>query len=168
MKQAFLERHHLTSLFEASGEEASLNLRRLRKTYKSCRYQQTGGVLEDFTEGHSPRVAAKHCADIEAHRPLHEEAVEKGLREALEAALEAPVVLDDQGRRLEYLCGRTAPEEVAVALSGDSDVWLASCRPAPARRPAWLSRLQTASLTTHIADLDHAIAELTATGSLDA
>lgn len=60
------------------------------------------------------------------------------------------------------------PEEVAVALSGDSDVWLASCRPAPARRPAWLSRLQTASLTTHIADLDHAIAELTATGSLDA
>ncbi len=29
-------------------------------------------------------------------------------------------------------------------------------------------RLQTAALTTHIADLDHAIAELTATGTPDA
>ncbi|MDH6626084.1 hypothetical protein M2271_003901 [Streptomyces sp. LBL] len=128
VKQAFLERHQLTALFEASGEEASLNLRRLRKTYKSRRYQQTGGVLEDFAEGHSPRVAAKHYADIEAHRPLHEEAVEKGLREALDAAMEAPVVLDDQGRRLDRSAAELPPDEVAVALSGDSDVWLASCR----------------------------------------
>ncbi|WP_369257055.1 hypothetical protein [Streptomyces sp. R35] len=128
VKQAFVERHQLTSLFEASGEDAVLNLRRLRKSYKSRRYRQTGGLLEDFAEGHSPRVAAKHYADIDAHRPLHEEAVEKGLREALDAALEAPVVLDDQGRRLDTSAAEVPPDEVAAALSGDSDVWLASCR----------------------------------------
>ncbi|MGA5207995.1 hypothetical protein [Streptomyces variegatus] len=38
----------------------------------------------------------------------------------------------------------------------------------PLDAPAGLSRLQTAALTTHIADLDHAIAELTSTGSPDA
>ncbi|MES9621130.1 hypothetical protein ACPCBX_06035 [Streptomyces tuirus] len=38
----------------------------------------------------------------------------------------------------------------------------------PRDAPAGLSRLQTAALTTHIADLDHAIAELTATGTPDA
>ncbi|WKX15951.1 hypothetical protein [Streptomyces sp. NL15-2K] len=38
----------------------------------------------------------------------------------------------------------------------------------PLDAPAGLSRLQTAALTTHIAELDHAIAELTATGSPDA
>ncbi|MFI2913894.1 hypothetical protein ACG2OD_37455 [Streptomyces sp. PDY-4] len=128
VKQAFLERHQLTSLWEAAGEDASLSLRRLRKTYKSRRYRQSGGVLEDFAEGHSPRVAAKHYADIDAHRPLHEEAVERGLNEALQAALEAPVVFDDQGGRLDTSTAELPPEEVAVALSGDSDVWLASCR----------------------------------------
>ncbi|MGQ4363544.1 hypothetical protein [Streptomyces sp. SAS_272] len=127
-KRAFLERHHLAPLFEAAGEEAVLNLRRLRKTYKSRRYQQTGGVLEDFAEGHSARVAAKHYANIDAHRPLHEEAVEKGLREALDAALGAPVVLDNDGRRLDGSADELPPEQVSAALSGDSDVWLASCR----------------------------------------
>lgn len=68
--------------------------------YKSRRYRQTGGLLEDFAEGHSPRVTAKHYPDIDAHRPLHDEAIENDLREALEAALEAPVVLDDLRRRL--------------------------------------------------------------------
>jgi hypothetical protein len=37
----------------------------------------------------------------------------------------------------------------------------------PLDAPAGLSRLQTAALTTHIADLDHAIAELTSPGSPD-
>ncbi|MFE3168947.1 hypothetical protein [Streptomyces sp. NPDC059224] len=38
----------------------------------------------------------------------------------------------------------------------------------PLDAPAGLSRLQTAALTTHIAELDHAIAELTSTESPDA
>ncbi|MFF8729526.1 hypothetical protein ACF073_23980 [Streptomyces sp. NPDC015171] len=37
----------------------------------------------------------------------------------------------------------------------------------PLDAPAGLSRLQTATLTTHIAELDHAIAELTATRTPD-
>jgi hypothetical protein len=127
-KRAFVERHGLAEAFAAAGEKAVLDLRRLRKTYKSRRYRQTGGVLEDFVEGHTPRVAAKHYADIEAHRPLHEQAVEDGLREALDAALDAPVVLSEDGGRLDASPVDLPPEEVVAALSGESDVWLASCR----------------------------------------
>ncbi|WP_327335682.1 hypothetical protein OG384_03100 [Streptomyces sp. NBC_01324] len=127
-KRAFVERHGLAEAFTASGERAGLDLRRLRKTYKSRRYRQTGGVLEDFAEGHTPRVAAKHYANIDAHRPLHEQAVEDGLREALDAALDPPVVLDEDGARLDTSPADVPPGEVAEALSGDSDVWLASCR----------------------------------------
>ncbi|MFJ2264438.1 hypothetical protein ACIOKD_40215 [Streptomyces sp. NPDC087844] len=127
-KHAFVERHALAAAFTAAGEKPTLSLRRLRKSYKSRRYRQTGGVLEDFAEGHTPRVAAKHYANIEAHRPLHDQAVEDGLREALDAALDPPVVLAEDGTRLDASPAGLLPGEVAQALSGDSDVWLASCR----------------------------------------
>jgi hypothetical protein len=124
VKDGFVERHQLAAVFRAAGEEPVLSFRRLRKTYKSRRYRQTGGLLEDFAEGHTPRVAAKHYADIDAHRPLHEEAVENGLREALEVALAPPVVLSEAAADSTPL----PPAEVTAALSGKSDVWLASCR----------------------------------------
>lgn len=47
-------------------------------------------MLPDFAVGHAVDTAAGHYADIEAHRDLHEHAVEQGLREALEAALASP------------------------------------------------------------------------------
>ncbi|NRQ33908.1 hypothetical protein HII36_18910 [Nonomuraea sp. NN258] len=123
---SWMRRHELDKLTDRDGGPASLNLVRLRKTYKSRRYLQTSGVLEDFAEGHTKRVAARHYADIEAHRELHEDAVENGLREALATALAPLIVLDDDGGRLDEGEPLT-PDEVHAALSGANDVWLASC-----------------------------------------
>ncbi|MFD1540187.1 hypothetical protein [Nonomuraea guangzhouensis] len=123
----WMRRHGLEELTDRDGGPAHLDMRRLRKTYKSRRYLQTSGVLEDFAEGHTKGVAARHYADIEAHRELHDDAVESGLREALATALDPPVVLDDDGDRLDD--GEPLPpDEVRTALSGANDVWLASCK----------------------------------------
>ncbi|MGW9514180.1 hypothetical protein, partial [Embleya sp. NPDC055610] len=120
--------HGIDQLKDTDGSPVTLDMRRLRKTYKSRRYQQAAGILEDFAEGHSKQVAARHYADIEAHRELHEVAVENGLREALEAALAPPVVLTDRGERADEGPTDLLPPEVAAALSGENDVWLASCK----------------------------------------
>ena len=39
-------------------------------------YQAGAGVLDDFAQGHSKQVAARHYADIDAHTQLHEDAIE--------------------------------------------------------------------------------------------
>jgi len=121
-------RHGIDQLKNADGSPVTLDMRRLRKTYKSRRYLQMAGVLDDFAEGHSKQVAARHYADIEAHRELHEDAVENGLREALNAALAPPVVITEQGERADSGSTTLTPPEVATALSGENDVWLASCK----------------------------------------
>jgi hypothetical protein len=125
---AWLARHRLDRMTDRGGEPVRLDLRRLRKTYKSIRYLRSGGMLDDFTEGHTKQIAADHYANIEAHRELHESAVEDGLREALDVALAPPVVLDGDGMRLDCGPGQLEPDEVRAALSGDNDVFLASCK----------------------------------------
>lgn len=126
--EAWMARHGLDTLTDRGGGPVRLDLRRLRKTYKSRRYLQSAGVLDDFADGHSKQVAAGHYANIDAHREIHDNAVEDGLREALDAALAAPVVLDDTGARLDDGAGRLEPDEVSAALGQQQDVWLASCR----------------------------------------
>ncbi|WP_336215997.1 hypothetical protein [Nonomuraea sp. LPB2021202275-12-8] len=126
--EAWMRRHGIDTMPDRGGVPARLDLRRLRKTYKSRRYVQSAGVLDDFAEGHSKHVAAGHYADIEAHRELHEEAVEQGLRQALDVALAPPVVLGEDGVRFDDGPEELEPEEVRAALSGHSDVWLASCK----------------------------------------
>jgi hypothetical protein len=113
---------------DRGGEPVRLDLRRLRKTYKSIRYIRSGGVLDDFADGHTKQVAASHYANIEAHRQLHESAVEDGLREALDVALAPPVVLGDNGTRLDSGADQLGPDEVRATLSGENDVFLASCK----------------------------------------
>jgi len=124
----WLARHQLDRMEDRGGEPVRLDLRRLRKTFKSIRYVRSGGVLDDFAEGHTKQVAADHYANIEAHRELHETAVENGLQEALDVALAPPVVLDDEGARLDCGPGQLEPDEVRAALSGENDVFLASCK----------------------------------------
>lgn len=126
--RAWMTRYQSDALPGSGDDEVRLHLQRLRKTVKSRQYLRAAGVLEDFAVGHSRQVAARHYADIDAHRQLHEDAVEDGLREALDAALAPPVVLDDAGRRLDDGPGPLKPAYVRQALSGHSDVWLASCR----------------------------------------
>jgi len=124
----FLRRHGLTGAADRGGQALQLDLRRLRKSFKSEQYHRTAGILPDFAVGHSEQTAATHYADIDAHRELHERAVEHGLQEALDAALPPPVVLDEHGQRVDQGGQPLTPEEVVAAMSGQQDVWLASCR----------------------------------------
>jgi hypothetical protein len=124
----WMREHGLDTLRDRDGSPVRLDLRRLRKSFKSEWYLRTVGVLPDFTVGHSIPTAAEHYADIGAHQQLHETAVEQGLREALDAVLTAPVVLDDTGRRLDDVTATLPDAEVRTALSTDNDVWPASCR----------------------------------------
>jgi hypothetical protein len=125
---AWLARHKLDQLTDRGGGPLILDMRRLRKSHKSRNYLRAGGILEDFVSGHSKDVAATHYADIDAHREVHEQAVENGLQEALDAALAPPIVLDDDGSRLDDGAQALELAEVHRALGADNDVWLASCR----------------------------------------
>ncbi|OKI26628.1 hypothetical protein A6A28_16795 [Streptomyces sp. CB03578] len=124
----WLARHQIDQMKDRGGGPVSMDTRRLRKSHKSRNYLRAGGILDDFVSGHTKEVAAKHYADIEAHREVHEQAVENGLQEALDVALAPPVVLDDDGSRLDEGEQELEPQEVLAALGTDNDVWLASCR----------------------------------------
>ncbi len=124
----WMKRHQLDQLVDHDGRPVRLDLRRLRKSYKSQQYLRAAGVLADFAQGHSQQTAARHYADIGAHRALHEQAVEDGLQEALAVALPPPVLLDEDGSRLDDGDQQLPPEQVQAALSGAADVFLASCR----------------------------------------
>lgn len=123
-------RNHLSGLIDYGGKPVRLDLRRLRKTVKSQAYLRSGGVLDDFATGHTKPVAAARYADIEAHRELHEHAVETGLRQALHAALAPPVVATPSGSPL--TAAGTAvepltPAQIQAAVTAAQDVFLASC-----------------------------------------
>ncbi|MGH3285125.1 MAG: hypothetical protein ACRDPD_10665 [Streptosporangiaceae bacterium] len=120
-------RNDLDKLTDRGGAPVGLDLRRLRKTFKSRRYLQAAGVLDDFAQGHSVQVAAAHYADIDAHRELHEQAIEAGLSQALEVALPPPAVTDEYGRPLGTDTPALTPAQVSAAMSEQSDVFLASC-----------------------------------------
>jgi hypothetical protein len=110
-----------------------LNLTRLRKTHKAAWYRRTGGQLERFAVGHSTAVAANHYADIPALRHTHEATIADAMSDALDAARQ-PCVLPSDAE----LVVRADPDRamglpvagaaaVSVLLSGEQDVWLASC-----------------------------------------
>jgi hypothetical protein len=120
---AWMARHRLDELTDHGGGPVRLDLRRLRKSVKSRQYLASGGVLDDFTRGHSKHVAARHYADIAAHREVHEQAVEAGLKQALSAALAPPVVLPGGAAPPP----QATPAHLRAAASDDTDVFLASC-----------------------------------------
>jgi hypothetical protein len=124
----WMRRHGLDQLADRDGTPVRLHLDRLRKSWKSGQYLRARGVVADFAQGHTAEVAAGHYADIGAHRDVHEQAVEDGLRQAMAVALPTPVVLGDDGARLDDGDQDLPPGQVRAALSGSSDVFLASCR----------------------------------------
>lgn len=128
--RAWASRHRLGELTDRHGGGVRLDLRRLRKTVKSQAYLRSGGVLDDFAAGHTKQVAAARYADISAHLELHEQAVEAGLRQALEAALGPPVVATGSGVGLAVPGGETpalTPAQARAAATTAQDVFLASC-----------------------------------------
>jgi len=119
------------AITDDDGAPLYLVLSRLRKTQKALWYLKTEGEIQDFAIGHTPEVAARHYADIPALRHVHEKAVADGLQDALEASLKPCVLTPEEEKQLWQEV--RAPnlsfplEQVATALDGDQDVWLASC-----------------------------------------
>ena len=128
--RSFAARHHLGELVDRGAESVRLDLRRLRKSVKSKAYLASGGILDDFATGHTKQVAATRYASIDAHKELHEQAVENGLGQALSAALEPPVIATPDGVPL-AAPGRgnepLTPAQLQAACAGDQDVFLAAC-----------------------------------------
>ncbi|MFA3876149.1 hypothetical protein ABS735_21090 [Streptomyces sp. MMCC 100] len=130
LARSFASTHGLSD----EGRPVELRLSRLRKTYKAAVYKVTGGRMSAFVQGHSPDVAAAHYANIPSLRDLHEQAVADGLQDALDEA-RTPSVLTPKEEELliqapseaPQLLG-VAPQEVELLLSGESDLWLSSCR----------------------------------------
>jgi hypothetical protein len=128
--RAWAARHGLDQLDDYGGGKVRLDLRRLRKSVKSRRYLHTGGILDDFTAGHTKAVAARHYAGIDAHNDVHDRAVEDGLVQALHAALPDPVTATPDGEPAGLPGGPVSlltPAQQHAAASGEQDVFLASC-----------------------------------------
>ena len=128
MIDQWTDRHRIV---DDSGQPLRLLLSRLRKTHKALWYTKTQGELGRFAVGHTPEVAARHYADLPSLRHLHEQAVADGLNDALMSALE-PRILTPQdevnARRAPATLQLSVPvAEVRRVLSGNQDVWLASC-----------------------------------------
>ncbi|MFD9302990.1 hypothetical protein ACFWCB_09985 [Streptomyces sp. NPDC060048] len=126
-RRAFMAENKIDAMKDHDGGSVSLDLRRIRKTFKSRQYLRAGGILPDFVSGHSPGVAARHYADIAAHDEIHDQAVEAGLAEALAVTLPPPVVLGEDGSRLDDGQEELSSQVVQDVLSGATDVWLSSC-----------------------------------------
>ena len=128
--RAWASRRGLDQMDDHGGGKVRLDLRRIRKSVKSRRYLQSGGILDDFAAGHTKAVAAAYYAGIDAHNSVHDQAVEDGLRQALRASLPDPVAATAAGEPLVVPGGTpsllTAAQQQAAA-SGDQDVFLASC-----------------------------------------
>ena len=128
--RSFSTRHLLGELADRSGEPVRLDLRRLRKSVKSKSYLASGGILDHFATGHTKAVAAAHYGDIDAHHELHDQAVEDGLRQALDAAL-APAVTATCGGAPLAAPGASgealSPAQAQAAHAPEQDVFLASC-----------------------------------------
>ncbi|MET9882893.1 hypothetical protein ABZZ20_06945 [Streptomyces sp. NPDC006430] len=128
--RSFVSTHRLTD----AGKPFDLRLSRLRKTHKAAVYKVTGGRMSAFVQGHSPDVAAAHYADIPSLRALHEQAVADGLQDALADAQTPAILTPEEEERLTQqpadaveLLGIPA-EQLPPLLSGESDLWLSSCR----------------------------------------
>ncbi|RLV73456.1 hypothetical protein D3C57_129560 [Streptomyces rapamycinicus NRRL 5491] len=130
LAKAFVYRHGISD----AGQPVELRMSRLRKTYKAAVYKVTGGRMSAFVQGHSPDIAAAHYADIPSLRDLHEQAVADGLHDALNEARSPSVLTPEAEERLlqrpaeaPELLG-VSPTEAGSLLSGESDLWLSSCR----------------------------------------
>src|SRR6266550_1517454 len=56
--RAWLRHHRLDDLEDADRSPVRLDLRRLRKSYKSQQYVRAAGILPDFTVGHTREAPA--------------------------------------------------------------------------------------------------------------
>lgn len=117
-------------IVDDQGQPLRLLLSQLRKTHKALWYLKTEGHMARFAVGHTAEVAAQHYADLPSLRPLHEATVAAALEDALAVAT-GPRMLDPAEeaawRADPVTADPPAGADVEALLSGEQDVWLASC-----------------------------------------
>jgi hypothetical protein len=102
---------------------------RFRKTVKAEKYRKRNGDLYSITDDHSPAVARNHYANLPSLEELHDDAVDRGLRRALDDVTSR--VFPDEStpgaaERLSEMSGESV-ELCEAVLAGDEDTWLAGC-----------------------------------------
>lgn len=124
---AWVTRH---GIVDDQGRPLRLLLSQLRKTHKALWYLKTEGHMARFAIGHTVEVAAQHYGDLPSLRPLHEETIAAALEEAVGVAAR-PRVLDSAEEAVWRVDPAAAEPlargDVGALLSGEQDVWLASC-----------------------------------------
>jgi hypothetical protein len=134
---AFTEVLHARGLRGDDGERLQIVRTRFRATYKQARMLKSGGNLSLVADDHTKDVAARNYLEGSPHlRPFYDNAIATAQLEALEQGLtgwKPKVVSLREGASQGAVAAAAAevglpPEEVRQALSGDTDVWLASCR----------------------------------------
>lgn len=131
-------RHLTTVMAEAGlkgddGEPLRLLRPRFRPTWRGARTIKHGGRLSIDQRDNSKDVRARHYLENEHLRPHHENAVLDAQRKALEFALR-PTVIDLPSTAGPAAIKKAAEEtglpvaDIAAAVSGETDVWLASCK----------------------------------------
>lgn len=118
---AWIKRHNLV---DEDGKPFHLRLSQLRKTHKALWYLKTNGHMARFAVGHTVEVAAKHYANIPSLRPLHERTVVAALEEAARPQIVDP---DEEERLRAKTLSLPKPSDAEALLSGEQDLWLASC-----------------------------------------
>lgn len=110
-------------VLDASKEAmVELSLRRIRKSKKQSEYLESRGDLSQFAQGHTVGVAARHYADTEANRDLHESTIESALGDVLDVASRSEVSELIEGEHSQV-------EEPAGTISGTAgaNYWVCKC-----------------------------------------
>ena len=128
---AVLERRGLRS---DQGTPLKINRTKFRVTFKSAQNVRHRGMLALMPEDNTRDVNARHYLESERLMPLYEQAIENAALEAMAYALERPkiVTLDENAGDADIKAAAAELDvpsaEVAAALRGETEVWIASCR----------------------------------------
>ncbi|MBI0538108.1 hypothetical protein D9599_21325 [Roseomonas sp. KE2513] len=134
---AFSDLLYERGLRDDKGDLLQILRTRFRVTYKQSRMIKSGGNLSLVADDHTKDVASSHYLEGSPHlQPFYEHAIITAQTEALEYALNRPkpavIALSVEASEAEVAAAAAEtglpPQEVRQALSGETDVWLASCR----------------------------------------
>jgi hypothetical protein len=123
----FCERHHI---IDDDGKRLdAIFPSHFRKTVKADTYRKRNGDLYSITDDHSPAVARNHYANLPSLAEMHDDAVDRGLRRALDDVTSRVFPNESTREAAEQLSEMSGePIELCEAvLAGDEDTWLAGC-----------------------------------------
>ena len=131
--RAFSDHLNESGLRDDHGGRLPIVRNRLRPTWRTQRTIRHGGRLSIDRSDNSADVRAKHYLDNDRMRPFLENAVLDAQAQAWDHALSRRVIdlpndaSDDQVSAAARKA-KVAQNDIATALSGEQDLWLASCR----------------------------------------